>query len=102
MRQAARTDRRTFLKLGAASYGSTLAAQSRRIRRPPERPNIVLILADDLGQGDPGCYGSNLPTPNLDTLAKQGVLFRDFQSASPVCSPARAALLTGRYPTRTG
>jgi len=65
-------------------------------------PNIVFILCDDLGFGDLGCYGSRIRTPNLDRLASEGVRFTNFNSADPVCSPSRAALLTGRYPTRVG
>ncbi|MGH0149532.1 UNVERIFIED_CONTAM: hypothetical protein FKN15_036251 [Acipenser sinensis] len=66
-------------------------------------PNIVLIFADDLGFGDLGCYGHPTSiTPNPDTMAANGLRFTDFYSASPVCSPSRAALLTGRYQTRSG
>ena len=60
------------------------------------------MLADDLGYGDLSCYGSDISTPNLDAMAASGVKFNHFYSASPVCSPARAALMTGRYPTRVG
>lgn len=66
-------------------------------------PNIVLILADDLGWADLGCYGSSFhQTPNLDALARSGALFTDAYAASPVCSPTRASILTGKYPSRIG
>jgi arylsulfatase A-like enzyme len=65
------------------------------------RPNIVLIMADDLGYGSLGCYGSTEnKTPHLDRLAAGGMRFTDFHSNGPMCSPTRAALLTGRYPQR--
>jgi arylsulfatase A len=68
-----------------------------------ERPSIVLILADDLGYGDPGCYNkdSKIPTPHIDQLARDGMRFTDAHSPSGVCSPTRYALLTGRYAWRT-
>ena len=67
------------------------------------KPNIIFILADDLGYGDLGCYGATkLKTPNIDKLAKDGRMFTDAHSASAVCSPSRYALLTGEYPVRHG
>ena len=66
-------------------------------------PNIVLINVDDLGYGDLGCYGSKVnDTPHIDRLAKEGMRFTDYYSASPVCTPSRAALLSGCYPGRIG
>ncbi len=67
-----------------------------------EKPNIILILADDLGYGELGCYDGPLKTPVMDQLAKDGIRCTDGYSAFPVCSPSRAALLTGRYPARIG
>jgi arylsulfatase A-like enzyme len=66
-----------------------------------QRPNVVLILADDLGYGDVGCYGATkVKTPNIDRLASEGRRFTDAHSASSVCTPSRYALLTGEYPFR--
>lgn len=68
---------------------------------PPPRRNIVLILADDLGYSDLGCYGSEIATPNLDRLAARGLRFTQFYNAGRCC-PTRAALLTGLYPHQAG
>ena len=68
-----------------------------------QKPNVILIFADDLGYGDLSCYGAaKLKTPNIDSLAKEGRLFTDAHSASAVCTPSRYALLTGDYPFRQG
>ncbi|KAH1186516.1 hypothetical protein KIL84_019265 [Mauremys mutica] len=67
------------------------------------KPNILLIMADDLGIGDIGCYGNNtIRTPNIDRLAKEGVKLTQHIAAAPLCTPSRAAFLTGRYPIRSG
>src|SRR6266478_6137176 len=89
--------RRAFLKAGA---GVMLAALARGQRSTP--PNVILILCDDLGYGDLHSYGSQIATPNLDQMAEEGVRFTQFYAASNVCSPSRAAVMTGRYPTRVG
>ncbi|MCP4260922.1 MAG: sulfatase-like hydrolase/transferase [Planctomycetes bacterium] len=101
-------NRRKFIKFaigGAAAvvipnYGCSV---NRISNVTVERPNIVLIMADDLGYGDIGCYGSKkIRTPHIDALAKGGLKFTDYHSNCPVCSPTRAALLTGRYQQRCG
>jgi arylsulfatase A-like enzyme len=68
-----------------------------------KQPNIILILTDDQGYQDLGCYGSpNIKTPNLDQMAEEGVRFTDFYAPASLCSPSRAGMLTGRYPRRVG
>ena len=68
-----------------------------------EYPNIVFVLADDLGWSELGCYGNTFhETPNLDRLSREGIRFTDAYAAAPVCSPYRAALLTGQHPARIG
>src|SRR4051812_19111141 len=79
----------------AAASGPSAPAQA------PPRPNIVLILADDLGYSDLGCFGSEIATPNLDRLARDGVSLTQFYNQARCC-PTRAALLTGRYPHQVG
>jgi arylsulfatase len=67
----------------------------------PLQPKIVLVLADDMGPGDLGCYGGTVcPTPNIDRMAEQGTRYTQYYSASPICSPSRAGLLTGMFPAR--
>src|SRR5579884_826787 len=67
----------------------------------PRRPNILLILADDMGFSDVGCYGSEIETPNLDQLAGHGLRFTQFYNCARCC-PSRASLLTGLYPHQAG
>jgi arylsulfatase A-like enzyme len=70
-----------------------------------EKPNFIIILVDDLGYNDLGCFNTiteGIKTPNIDSLAKEGIKFTDWQSAHSICGPARASILTGRYPSRCG
>jgi arylsulfatase A-like enzyme len=102
-KKAIRMDRRTFLKsvtaglaLGAVSPVSLMADE------PKRKPNVILILADDLSAKELSCYGSTqINTPTLDALAREGVLFRTAWT-SPVCGPSRALLRTGKYACHTG
>ena len=81
--------------LPALSFTSSIAQAA--------KPNFVIIFTDDQGYGDLSCFGSKtIQTPNIDRLAKEGRKFTSFMVASPVCTPSRAALLTGCYPKRVG
>jgi len=91
-----------FLVPATGLVSITIHAQS-KFRKSDRLPNIVFIYADDLGYGDPGCYGNNdIKTPNLDRMAREGLLFTNFYSCSPVSSPSRIGFLTGRYQVRSG
>jgi len=82
----------------SCNYGKTSNNEKKDVL-----PNIILIMADDLGYNDLGCYGSeSINTPNIDKLASEGVRFTDYHSNGVVCSPTRAALLTGKYQQRAG
>ena len=91
------------LMVVALFISMNLYAQSPQTNQDTERPNIVLILCDDLGYGDLACYGhQQIKSPNLDQMAKEGIRFKHFYSAAPVCSASRVGLLTGRSPNRAG
>lgn len=102
------TTRRDFLRSTALGAGAALlgihsnpAFAARQSKR--SKPNVVFILVDDLGWTDTACYGSRFyETPNIDRLASQGMRFTDAYAACAVCSPTRAAVMTGRYPARLG
>ena len=86
------------LALMVVGLGLNLAAAS-----AADKPNLVIFYADDLGWGECGCYGNkDIPTPNIDSIAKNGIRFTQGYVAATYCSPSRAGLMTGRYPTRFG
>ncbi len=96
-------NRRQFLEICAGTTATLLLSGPGALAKRLRKPNIIIIMADDLGYGDLGCYGSEaIATPSIDRLARGGVKLTSFFSSGPVCSPSRAGLLTGRYPPRTG
>jgi len=101
---SANVTRRNLLGM-AATGGAALAvaatADSSTAQTPPRRPNIVFILADDMGYADISCYGRrDLTTANIDRIAAQGTRFTQAYANSPVCTASRVAIITGRYQTR--
>ena len=90
--------------LVAAVLLAGVATAPARVADPVARPNLVVILADDMGYGDCGATNPNakIPTPHIDRLAREGLLFIDAHSASGTCTPSRYGLLTGINPARTG
>ena len=99
---ANKLNRREFVSTALAASAIAAAAPHGFSQSTSRRPNILFILADDLGYGDLSCYGRpDYQTPNLDRLAREGVRFAHAYSASPLCTPTRCAFITGRYPART-
>src|SRR6478752_337322 len=95
---------RLAVLVAAAAVAAVMARSAFRAvsaAQPDPRPNVIVILVDDMGWSDIGPYGSEIPTPNLDALAAGGVRFTQFY-ATPRCSPTRASLLTGLYPHQAG
>lgn len=91
----------TLVVWAVVGTGILFAGNTEESAKSERSPNIVFILADDLGWGDLGCYGhSHIQTPHLDNLAKQGTLFTQFYVNGSVCSPSRTAFMTGQYPAR--
>ena len=84
-----------------ASFLAYFALAEAEIKAAPARPNIIVILADDMGFSDIGCYGSEIPTPNIDRIANEGVRLSQFYNVGRCC-PTRASLLTGLYPHQAG
>lgn len=96
-------NRRDFIKTALAASAAEPAFGKGGGAHASSRPNFIIILADDLGYGELGCYGNSFnETPHLDALAEKGVLFTDAYSSAPVCSPTRAALLAGQWPHQSG
>jgi len=94
--------RRPLLSGILFAAGFLLAASTSPAAESASRPNVVMLLADDLGYQDVGCYDGPVETPNIDSLAKLGTRFSDFYSGCAVCSPSRATLITGRHHIRAG
>jgi len=105
-RERTRINRREALRrIAALAAGATGLQAAHTLafgEAEPGRPNILLLVADDLGYGDVSCYGAkDIRTPNIDSLASEGVRFSQFYVSTPLCAPMRVSMMTGRYPLRT-
>jgi arylsulfatase A-like enzyme len=96
-----RTTRRSPFWFGLAALAA-LATGAPVGAAPPARPNVLIVLVDDMGYGDLGCYGGEIATPHIDRIAREGVRLTDFYANGPVCTPTRCGLMTGRYQQRVG
>ncbi len=96
--------RREFLKTVATSFAAVTFSGCEPLGRDnKKRPNIIVIIGDDMGYSDIGCYGcKDIPTPNIDSIARKGVRFTNAYVTAPGCSPSRAGIMTGRYQQRFG
>ena len=88
--------------LGAIEIPAEQTSHQPTRSNPPTKPNFIVMICDDLGYGDLGCYGSKIHTPNLDAMAREGMRFTHFNTPNPTCSASRACVLTGRYAQRCG
>lgn len=82
----------------AIALNALPASAAKKAKQPQTRPNILYIMCDDMGYGDLGCYGQKyISTPNIDSLARQGIRFTQAYAGSPVSAPSRASLMTGQH-----
>ena len=97
-------DRRKFIRLLSLAIPASSFSKTFPQKTNTDLPNIIFIMADNLGYGDLGCYNpeSRVPAPNLDNMAKEGKLFTDAHNQLTVCTPGRYSLMTGRMAFRTG
>ena len=91
-----------YISVAVFAYAASCCAYA-EVQTAERRPNFILILTDDQGYNNLGCFGSKkMRTPNIDRMATEGIKFTDFYAAAPICTPTRAALMTGCYPPRVG
>ncbi len=90
-----------LLAVSVSLLSTAVNAPAQALAKTESKPNILFILADDLGIGDLSCYGSEIKTPNIDSIAKNGLKFEQYYVACSVCTPSRFGMLTGKYPNRS-